>query len=278
MSVERKSAIGTVVIMGGRADYIERYFETSRDLLRRGYSVVSFDWRGQGGSQRLRKDRRGYIRSFAQYEADLFAVMTQVVRPEFPQPHLALAHSTGGNILLRSLRKASPFKKAVVTSPLLEFVYHGWPPAVAKLLATLATFTGFGWGYLPGYKRGPLIRTEFPHNPLTSDQERWDRDVGTLETYPELGTNGPTFAWLRAAVKSNALLRNWTRRELIACPVLLVTAATEVVVDSQAAREFSERVPGVSFMQIEDAKHEILMEQDSYRQQFWAAFDSFVKD
>ena len=43
---------GTVVIMNGRAEFFERYFETMRDLTRRGFHVVGFDWRGQGGSAR----------------------------------------------------------------------------------------------------------------------------------------------------------------------------------------------------------------------------------
>jgi hypothetical protein len=45
---------GTVCILPGRADFIERYFETIRDLQARGYAVAILDWRGQGGSDRLR--------------------------------------------------------------------------------------------------------------------------------------------------------------------------------------------------------------------------------
>ena len=44
---------GTVLILGGRGEFMERYFETMNDLMRRGFAVASFDWRGQGGSDRL---------------------------------------------------------------------------------------------------------------------------------------------------------------------------------------------------------------------------------
>src|ERR1039457_1328599 len=39
---------GTVVVLQGRAEYIEKYFETVRDLRARGFAVSTFDWRGQG--------------------------------------------------------------------------------------------------------------------------------------------------------------------------------------------------------------------------------------
>ncbi|MBP9173593.1 MAG: alpha/beta hydrolase, partial [Rhizobiales bacterium] len=46
MSVRVSNPRGTVVILGGRADFMERYFETARDLMERGYCVASVDLRG----------------------------------------------------------------------------------------------------------------------------------------------------------------------------------------------------------------------------------------
>ena len=43
---------GTVVVLQGRAEYVEKYFETVRDLRARGFAVATFDWRGQGLSDR----------------------------------------------------------------------------------------------------------------------------------------------------------------------------------------------------------------------------------
>ena len=49
-------ARGTVVVLQGRGDFLERYFETFRDLNALGYTAASFDFRGQGGSARLQQD------------------------------------------------------------------------------------------------------------------------------------------------------------------------------------------------------------------------------
>ena len=39
---------GTVCLFTGRAEFIEKYFETVRDLRARGFAVAMLDWRGQG--------------------------------------------------------------------------------------------------------------------------------------------------------------------------------------------------------------------------------------
>ncbi len=39
---------GTVCVFSGRGEYIEKYFETVRDLRDRGFAVAMIDWRGQG--------------------------------------------------------------------------------------------------------------------------------------------------------------------------------------------------------------------------------------
>src|SRR6476661_11087294 len=69
---------GTVVVMQGRAEFIEKYFETVRDLRARGFAVATFDWRGQGLSDRALSDRRkGHVRNFNEYANDLSAIMEQ---------------------------------------------------------------------------------------------------------------------------------------------------------------------------------------------------------
>ena len=71
---------GTVCLFPGRAEFIEKYFETVRDLRTRGFAVAALDWRGQGGSQRqLRNPRKGYVRRFADYDVDLATELTKII-------------------------------------------------------------------------------------------------------------------------------------------------------------------------------------------------------
>jgi len=279
MSVRVSNAKGTVVILGGRADFIERYFETARDLMGRGFCVASVDLRGQGGSQRLTEKRlRGHVNHFEEYDEDIRAFMTQVVLPDCPPPYYVVAHSTGGNIILRLIRTRNWFKKCVLVAPLIDLNYGAWPVPIVRLLTSLAMTLRLGWVYLPGRRQTPLGRNDFVGNPLTHDQRRWNRDSAVLETAPKLATDGPTYGWLSATLKSIATLRGMKSSKGLKCPVLIVAAGLDSVVDNEATRKFSQRVAGVSVIFIRDALHEILLERDEVRQQFLAAFDAFVEE
>ena len=39
---------GTVVVLPGRTEFIEKYFEVIDSLLKRGFCAAALDWRGQG--------------------------------------------------------------------------------------------------------------------------------------------------------------------------------------------------------------------------------------
>jgi lysophospholipase len=268
---------GTVVILGGRADYLERYFETSRDMMARGLCVAALDFRGQGGSQRPKRDpERHHVRSFSAYDEDLRSFMTQVVVPNLPPPYYLLAHSTGGTIALRALLKHNWFSKAVLTAPLLDVHYRAWPVPVVQALTWGAQLSGAGRLYLPGIRRKPFGRADFEGNPLTGDRRRWMRDCGVLEHAPELGLGGPTYGWLRAALNSFTMFRRLKRGSTLRCPTLAVLAGLDQVVDNQATRDLERHLGLFATVTIPESRHEILNETDDIRAQFLAVFDSFI--
>ncbi len=268
---------GTVVFLNGRADFVERYFESMTDIQKRGFHVAGFDWRGQGGSQRLLKDTmRGHVRSFREYDEDLRAVMESVVLKNCPAPYYAIGHSTGGHVLLRALSRHTWFKKAVASSPLMELQYGRWPKSIAFFLAAMATAFGFGWSYLPGHRQLPFLLRTFEDNPLSSDYKRWSRDMRTLEEHPNLGVGGPTFAWFVAVILSLKDLHKRRRMQGLNCPVMMMLAGKERVVDNTAAFRFAANMPGVSVVTVQHSLHEIMLETDAVRHEFFAAFDSYV--
>lgn len=269
---------GTVVLMNGRGEFLERYYETMRDLQTRGFHVVGFDWRGQGLSTRLTRNRmKGHVSSFKVYDEDLDAVLDLVAR-FCPKPYFAMAHSTGGHILLRNLIDKPFFKKAVVTAPLFGFVYGRWPKSLAYFLSSIALAAGLGKAYLPGYAHGPFLLRTVKENPLTSDQRRWGRDKRLLEANPELGVGGPTFGWFNAALRSFGQLEGRRYAQGLNCPVMIVLAGRERVVDNAATNRFIDATPGIAKVTITSALHEILMESDAIRAEFFAVFESFVAE
>lgn len=265
---------GTVVLVGGRGDFIERYFETTRDLLMRGFAVAMVDLRGQGGSERFSPEPyRDVTSSFAVFDEDVRTLMDGLVIPSCPPPYFALGHSTGGHILLRVLRANDWFSKAMLVAPLVEIRYGPWPRPVVWLLVNGMALARQGFRFLPGIRHTPMGRADFPGNPLTSDRRRWDRDSSTLEAAPQLGLGGPTFAWLHAARRS---LKELRAMEKPTAPVLVVAAGNDRVVGNDGIRRLARNVPGIALTFIPDSRHEILSERDEIRQQFLAAFDSFI--
>src|SRR3569833_1419719 len=142
---------GTVVILQGRAEFIEKYFETVRELRARGFAVATFDWRGQGLSDRALCDRRkGYVRNFSQYAMDLDTIMEQVVLPDCPPPYFVLGHSMGGAIAIRACHDGRRwFDRVVLSAPMLAL-----PPrrfaGMAGPMARVMRMVGRGSAYVPG--------------------------------------------------------------------------------------------------------------------------------
>jgi lysophospholipase len=268
---------GTIFILNGRGDYIERYFETMNDLMARGFAVATFDWRGQGGSQRLLPEAlRGYVKSFEDYDADIDAFFARVAIAHCPKPFYGLAHSMGGHNLLRALRGRKWLEKAVIIAPMLGFHFGRWPLWLVHVLTIGAKYTGLGWLFLPGLPKRALKRDEFKDNVLTSDRMRWDRDISTLEEHPQLGLGAPTFTWLRAALKSLDDLFHWPKAVGPSCPTMIVLAGQDRVVNNADCHNFLKHAPGFSVITIADSEHEILHEKNDIRQKFFAAFEAFI--
>ena len=268
---------GTVCLFQGRAEFIEKYFETVRDLHSRGFAVATLDWRGQGLSERALSDRRkGYVRDFSQYDADLATFMKEVVLPDCPPPYFALAHSMGSSILMRAAaRNERWFDRMVFTAPMIQIArvpFGRFAPGLARLLRTF----GFGAMYVPGGRTTVLHAQPFIGNILTSDPVRYARTVATVEADPDVAIGSPTVAWASAAFKAMAQFREPGYAGSIRQPILIVAAGADKVTSTPAVEEFATHLRAGSQLIIAGAQHEIMMEQDHFRQQFWAAFDAFV--
>lgn len=268
---------GTVVVMQGRAEFIEKYFETVRDLRARGFAVATFDWRGQGLSDRKLSDpRKGYVRNFSEYGADLEAVMEQVVLPDCPPPIFALAHSMGAAIAIRACHDGSRwFERVVLSAPMIAL-----PPSpmlrIAGPFARLLRVFGGGTAYVPGGDGRPANEDNFIGNPLTSDPVRFARNRAVLEEEPALGLGAPTVAWADAALRLMKRFEDPGYGGQIRQPILMVAAGRDEVVSTPAIEQFGMNLLAGRHLILPGAKHEILQEQDHYRNQFWAAFDAFV--
>jgi lysophospholipase len=268
---------GTVCVFTGRAEQIEKYFETVRDLRDRGFAVAMIDWRGQGhSSRRLRDPRKGYVRNFSDYEVDVETFVQQVVLPDCPPPHFALAHSMGGAVMLRVAHAGKRwFDRMVLSAPMIDLPGRRTSFLPSALLRIMR-LVGQGGRYIPGGSDQLVAASSFVNNPLTSDAVRYARNAAILEEDPTLGIGASTVAWADTAFAAMRGFRAFNYPSEIRQPILMLAASNDAVVSTAAIEEFAYHLRAGSHLVIAGARHEILQEQERYRAQFWAAFDAFV--
>ncbi len=268
---------GTVCLFQGRAEFIEKYFETVRDLRARGFAVATLDWRGQGLSQRaLRNSRKGHVRNFSEYHTDLETFIHQIVLPDCPPPIYALAHSMGASVLLRAAHQGHRwFDRMVLLAPLVSLpgLRRSTPTRIAVKAMRLL---GLGGAYVPGGDASVMMQRPFIGNLLTSDPVRYARNIAVLDAEPQLAIAWPTVAWADAAFKMMNQLAEPSYPAKIRQPILIVAAGQDRIVSTPAIDAFAVRLRAGSHLIVPGARHELLMEQDRFRMQVLAAFDAFV--
>lgn len=270
------SSRGRLLFLSGRADFGEKYLEAMAHWRARGWSVTSFDWRGQGGSAAESAGGAGGSLApepeFALLLDDL-AAMVAGEAAAGPGPHVAVAHSMGAHLALRLMAERGwrP-AAAVLAAPMIGIASGPLPPAAAAFVARAMCALGLGgrrvWRARPG---GALRQTT-----LTGSAERFADEGWWAERTPAYRTLPPRWAWLDAAYRSIAALRRAPLTD-VRVPLLIMAAARDRLVSNAAIAAAVARLPDARLLTI-DAAHELLREADPARLAALAAIDAFLDD
>ncbi|MGU3537021.1 alpha/beta fold hydrolase [Methylobacterium sp. A54F] len=272
-----RSVKGTVCLLQGRAEFIEKYYETVADLRDRGFAVVAFDWRGQGESGREVDDpHKGHVARFDDYRLDIKAVAETILVPLMPEPHVCLAHSMGGCIAFTgALDGWLPFSRIVTVAPMLSIRMVDWPAAASVVSRGLHRL-GFGSRYIPFGSPVSIASKPYPGNRLCRDPKRYARNAQAAREVGAGAVGDPTIAWLAGAFRAMARLRDPRVPPRIEMPILIVAAGADPVCGTPETERFAARLKAGHILVLPDARHEILSERDAIREDFWAAFEAFV--
>lgn len=269
---------GTVCLVQGRTEYIEKYFETVADFQARGFAVATFDWRGQGGSDRLIRNRSvGYVDRFDDYWTDLKTFHAEILLPDCPPPYYLVGHSMGGLAsLLANTRDRMLFDRMFLSAPMVSL--HGMEHAIAGWGAFAEALSFCGLGSVPLKRRGDRrpVEAGFVGNPLTSDMLRYLRMVETIRADDGLYIGSPSFRWLAAAMRAMVEANREDFAGRLQIPLLVLAAARDTIVSTPALEQLGLRLRNGRHMVIAGAKHELFMETDIIRGQVLAAFDAFI--
>ncbi len=269
---------GICVLLNGQTEFIEKYFEVIDELRGRGFAVATMDWRGQGDSGRMTKDgRKSYIGDFRDYDQDLDTLMDWIVSPMLGpgEKPVALAHSMGAHVLLRALAKRpNSFKACVLSAPMIAISFRGQREFLVRAVTTIQMWRGRRADWVWGMEARDPHKVTFATQLVTSDPQRFERTQMLLREHPDLRLAGATWGWLAAALRS----MDWLRRkaQMITTPLLVVGAGKDRICVTPSAKAFSQAAPHAGYVEIKDAGHEILMERNPIRAEFWSAFDEFM--
>ena len=271
---------GTICLVQGRTEFIEKYFETIEDFRDRGFAVATFDWRGQGGSERLIGNKRlGYVDHFSDYLGDLKSFHTEILLPECPPPFYLVGHSMGGLVsLFAAASERTMFERVFLSSPMVAL--EGQPLSMAGMARVANVLSFLGLGQLPVQRRAdkPPSAETFEGNPLTGDRARFLRSLAVIEARPDLEITAPTIRWAGAAMGAMAEVATDRFPPRIQVPLLILAAARDSVVSTPATEVLGLRLRTGRHVVIPGAQHELFMETDTIRGQVLAAFDAFITD
>ncbi len=298
---------GVVVFFQGRTEFIEKNIYAYRDLLDRNYDVWTLDWRGQGLSDRVLPDKpeRGHIDSFDTYLADAEIFIKDIVKLDSIEgaEKILLAHSMGGAIgTLYMMRHPDQFDRAVFSSPMIRLPgdvdnwvirFGNW----AKKSMSPAICAGpFGdifddCTWTSEFRNGVDVCALADQASETGliDREKTEgyshdiRKIAEIEclitnnrpSVPSLGLGGTTSGWLRQAYQATDRIDQ--AKADLKTPLLIVGGSQDEIVSNAGQADFCDvGNPSCCRLEIEGAGHELLIESEPFREEFFDAFQSFV--
>lgn len=123
---------GTILLVHGYGEHSGRYEETASKLNKAGYSVYTYDRRGEGESE----GAKGHIQSINNHVGDLIEIKKRVV---VQGKFFLMAHSLGGLVSLTYLldHKPTDIDGVILSSPFIK-IDDGTAPLLQKLAGILA--------------------------------------------------------------------------------------------------------------------------------------------
>lgn len=267
---------GSILFQGGRGDIFEKYLEIFHHWHDQGWTITSFDWRGQGGSGRLTDDPHvGDIDRFGTYLADYGAFWKEWAAAT-PGPHVAMGHSMGGHLVCRALAKAlAEPDAAVLIAPMMGLhapISAGFGERIAKIAMKLGNPRRRAWksNEKPG-------TTDSRLSLLTHDPDRYSDEPWWWDQKPEIKLGPPSWRWVVRAFESTRRLRASRRVKLVRTPVLMLVAEADKLVRAADAIKVAGLLPDARLVRFgKESAHEILREVDPVRNRALGEIDIFL--
>ncbi|KEP69094.1 hydrolase [Thioclava dalianensis] len=263
-------ARGTVFLLCGRTEYIEKYGPAAVEFAARGYGMLAIDWRGQGLADRvLPKDpMKGHVGGILDYQLDLKAVIAAAKELGLPEPFHFVGHSMGGAIGLRHIMTPGHvFASAAFSAPMWGIKAPAPLHPFRILLAQLFGDSFMAESFAPGMTDETYVyRSSFNENRLTRDPAMWSWLISQAAAEPALTIGGATIHWVAESLLECEALSALPSPDL---PCYCALGGEEKIVHTPAVHDRMARWPNAAFDVMPGSEHEIMMEVPATRTKFY---------
>jgi lysophospholipase len=269
-------ARGHLLFAGGRGDFIEKYLESYAYWHRAGWSVTAFDWRGQGLSRG--ENAPANPESFDRFIDDLESLMADWRSgARHGGPFVAIGHSMGGHLLLRTMiERSTLLDAAILVAPMLLVNSAPVPDWLGPNFAEMMCLSGLR--ARPMWKTAKVLNRPGSQRQrlLTASRSRYEDELWWWEQEPELKLGIPTWGWMRAAYRSSSTWFTPDKLKRLETPVLLLATNQDRLVSPAAIRRIAGLLPNAELEMFNEAAHEILREEDPIRNRALDRIDAFL--
>lgn len=271
---------GIVIISHGYTENAEKYREVIYYFLKMGYHVYIPEHCGHGRSYRLTKELfLVHTDRYERYVEDLLSVARRAKSDYGQLPLYLYGHSMGGGISAAAIA-AEPdlFKRAVLTSPMIQPDTRPLPWKLAGFLAKAACLFGQSARSLPG--GAPFDDTETFELSSAASQPRFDYQQNLRREQPLFQNTYGTYGWTQSAAKLHRYLMH-TGWKQIRIPLLLFQAENDFIVSQKAQYQFIRKIDRLHraptwLIKVPDSKHEIYNAQYKTLIKYWTKIFRFL--
>jgi len=252
-----------ILILTDYGEIAETWFETARDLNRRGYAVWILEGTGQGGSGRLVLPRDlGYARDFQADVAAARAMTSTVIRPRTPAPLVILGQGAGAVVAVLEVTGGGPAAAdLILSSPRL-----GASPSAPASAPWIARLLGLDRLRVLGTKPWrPGAKDDFALG-VTHDRWRGAVTLAWQRANPDLRMGGPSLRWQEAFLDAQRAARRG----------LAATQVPTLVIEGDHGPGCLE-LPRCSAIRLAGGDAALEIERDAVRNAWLAAIDAFMR-
>lgn len=272
-----KDEKGRIVISHGFSECLEKYKELIFYFTQMGYSVYAIEHRGHGRSGSLGKKHNTQVSvdKFEYYIEDLKVFVDEIVYDKYVNLYL-FGHSMGGGIATLFLERYNKyFKKAILSTPMMEINTGNYNKIVANLISKIYIVIGKGDNFLFG--QTPFDGEYNLEKAATSNRYRYENHLNELRNDQILQRAGGSFYWINEAIKlSNEIFKNENINNLN-IPILLFQAGKDTFVKEGGQNKFCKKYNSCKMIRFENGKHELYFENDDILIVYLKEIEEFLK-